>query len=59
LAANLGKLQGSLGLQIEAEAEYAPFAAVLQTITPQSLEIALALHAQKQNPLKTDLHAAV
>ena len=42
LANNIRKMQDSLALQTEAEAEYAPFAALLQKLTPQNLEIALA-----------------
>jgi hypothetical protein len=42
MASNIRRMQDSLALQTEAEAEYAPFAALLQKLTPQNLETALS-----------------
>jgi len=42
MRSNVRKILSSPALQVEAEAEYAPFAALLQKLTPQNLEIALA-----------------
>lgn len=42
MASNIRKMSGSLALQTEAEAEYAPFFELLQKLTPETLDIALA-----------------
>jgi 3-deoxy-D-manno-octulosonic-acid transferase len=42
MRSNVRKILASPALAIEAEAEYAPFAALLQKLTPENLEVALA-----------------
>ena len=42
MQSNVRKILASPALHAEAEAEYAPFAALLQKLTPQNMEIALA-----------------
>jgi hypothetical protein len=47
MESNIRKMLKSPALHIEAEAEYASFAALLQKATPESLEIALAAIRRK------------
>jgi hypothetical protein len=47
MESNVRKMLKSPALAVEAEAEYAPFAALLQQITPENLEIALAAIRRK------------
>jgi 3-deoxy-D-manno-octulosonic-acid transferase len=42
MRSNVRKILKSPALQIEAEAEYAPFFGLLQRLTPENLEVALA-----------------
>jgi hypothetical protein len=42
MASNIRTMQGNAALQAEAEAEYAPFAALLHKFSPQTLQVALA-----------------
>ena len=47
MESNVRKILKSPALAVEAEAEYAPFAALLQKLTPENLEIALAAIKRK------------